>query len=260
VTRGELSNQSWMGGRKTPLQVYGPPKPDVSGLPEDAQGEPFGASGTKDVFDGFARTYNADGAFRILHQGTDIAPPEGGKMIGHDIEKPAPDEAITVYDRDGLKIEAFLVNHSPVEPAYGYRVSYGGRTAVIGGDTVPVPNMVRFSKDADVLIHEGLNHNLDEIPATALEQNGRANQAKIARRVEDYHSAPTAVAKIANEAGVKLLVFTHMVPPLRNALMRHMFMRGVAEARGNGETMMGNDGLLITLPKGSDNIQTKSLL
>jgi len=46
----------------------------------------------------------------------------------------------------------------------------------------------------------------------------------------------------------------------RRANKRGALIRGVAEARGNGETMMGNDGLLITLPKGSDKIQTKSLL
>jgi hypothetical protein len=53
---------------------------------------------------------------------------------------------------------------------------------------------------------------------------------------------------------------THMVPPLRNALMRRMFMRGVAEARGVGDTMLGSDGLLITLPSGSKDITTSSLI
>ena len=257
---GELANQTWMGGRKTPLQVYGPPKPDVTGLPDDGHGQPFGSSGTEDVVDGFARAYNADAAFRILHQGTGIAPPEGGRLIGHDIAKPGPDEAVSVYDHAGLKIEAFLVNHDPVEPAYGYRVSYGGRVAVISGDTVKVPNMARFSKGADVLIHEGLNHSLDEILASALEQNGRADQAKVMRRIVDYHTAPTDAAAIANDAGVKLLVFTHMVPPLNNALMRHMFLRGVKQARGQGDTIMGSDGLLITLPPNSTTITTQNLL
>jgi hypothetical protein len=46
------------------------------------------------------------------------------------------------------------------------------------------------------------------------------------------------------------------VPPLRNALMRKMFMRRVMDARGPG-TMLGKDGLLISLPKGSKDINTK---
>ena len=48
----------------------------------------------------------------------------------------------------------------------------------------------------------------------------------------------------------------HEVPPLRNALMRKMFMRRVKDARGPG-TMLGKDGLLISLPKGSKDINTK---
>ena len=63
----------------------------------------------------------------------------------------------------------------------------------------------------------------------------------------------------AAEAGVPLLVFTHEVPPLRNGLMRRMFMRGVADARGPGKTILGKDGLLISLPKGTKDIQTKNL-
>jgi ribonuclease Z len=42
------------------------------------------------------------------------------------VARPGPDEAVTVHDKDGLKISAFLVNHDPVEPAYGYRIEYAG--------------------------------------------------------------------------------------------------------------------------------------
>lgn len=55
-------------------------------------------------------------------------------MIGHDIPKPGAKEAVPVFDKDGLKIED------------------KGRTAVVSGDTKKVQNMVRFSKDADVLV------------------------------------------------------------------------------------------------------------
>ena len=38
--------------------------------------------------------------------------------------KPGAEEAVTVFNKDGLKIEAFLVSHDPAEPAYGYRITY----------------------------------------------------------------------------------------------------------------------------------------
>ena len=50
-----------------------------------------------------------------------------------------------------------------------------------------------------------------------------------------------------------------MVPPLRNALMRRMFMQGVAAARGSGDTMLASDGLLLTLPAGSGAMTTQQL-
>ena len=256
---GEVATQSWIGGRTVPLEVYGPPAPDAYALPKDAEGESFGTSGTEQVVQGFAQAYNADGAFRIVHHLPEYMPPEGARMIGHDIKKPGPEEAVTVYDKDGLKIQAFLVAHDPAEPAYGYRVDYKGRAAVISGDTKKVQNMVRFAKGADVLVHEALNARMTEMVAASLEQDGKARQAKMTRDTIDYHTTPAEAAGIANEAHVPLLVLTHLVPPLPNALMRHMFLEDVAAARGPGDTMLAKDGLLITLPAGTKDIKTQSL-
>jgi ribonuclease Z len=255
---GEVETQSWLGGRKVPLQVDGPPAPDAKERTTDAEAETFGTSGTEDVVKGFAQAYNADAEFRIA-QGHDLVPTEAARMIGHDVPRPGPEEAVTVYDKGGLKIQAFLVNHDPVEPAYGYRFEYGGRAAVISGDTARVESMVRFSKDADVLVHEALNRDMVEMLASALDASGNARAGTMARQIIAYHTSPVEAAEIAKEAQVPLLVFTHEVPPLRNALMRRMFMRGVNEARGPGDTVLGKDGLLISLPKGSKEITTTNL-
>ncbi len=142
--------------------------------------------------------------------------------------------------RDACKrpggLSAFLVNHDPVEPAYGYHIDYGGRAAVVSGDTKKVPNMVRFSRGADLLVHEALNPDMVEMLASALDQTGNLRAGTVARQVIEYHTTPLEVAEIARDAGVPHLVITHMVPPLRNALMRRMFVRGVAGARGDGDT------------------------
>ena len=255
---GEVATQSWLGGRKVPLDVYGPPAPEPSERTTDAEGEAFGVVGTEDVVKGFAEAYNSDAEFRIA-QGHELVPTEAARMIGHDVARPGPEEAVTVYDKDGLKISAFLVNHDPVEPAYGYRIEYGGRAAVVSGDTARVENMVRFSKGADVLVHEALDRDMVEMLAKALDASGNSRAGTMARQVIAYHTSPVDAAAIAKEAGVPLLVFTHEVPPLRNGLMRRMFMRGVADAHGPGKTILGKDGLLISLPKGSKDIQTKQL-
>jgi ribonuclease Z len=118
---GEVATQSWLGWRKVPLQVYGPPAPEASERVTDAEGETFSVARTEAVVKGFAEAYNSDADFRIA-QGHDLVPTEAARMMGHDVPRPGPEEAVTVYDRDGLKISAFLVNHDPVEPAYGYRI------------------------------------------------------------------------------------------------------------------------------------------
>jgi len=256
---GEVATQSWLGGRQVPLNVYGPPPPQPERT-TDAEGDTFGTSGTEAVVKGFALAYNADAAFRIA-QGQELVPAEGARMIGHNVPEPEPQEAVTVYDQGGLKIEAFRVNHDPAEPAFGYRIDYGGRAAVISGDTTKVRNMVRFSQGADVLVHEGLSNALVEMLATALDQAGNERQGTMARQIMSYHTTPVEAADIAKEAEVPLLVFTHMVPPLRNALMRRMFLAGAEATRGpDGDIMLAKDGLLISLPKGSKEIKTRNLL
>jgi ribonuclease Z len=107
---GQVATQSWLGGRKVPLDVYGPPAPEPSERTTDAEGEAFGVAGTEDVVKGFAEAYNSDAEFRIA-QGHELVPAEGARMIGHDVARPGPEEAVTVYDKDGLKISAFLANH-----------------------------------------------------------------------------------------------------------------------------------------------------
>ncbi len=257
---GEFAVQSWIGGRKAPLDVFGPGKPQEIKPAMDAEGDAYGVSGTADVVRGFALAYDSDSGFRIAHHGADYLAPEGARMLAHEVETPAPGQSVTVFDKDGLKISAFLVNHHPVEPAFGYRIEYQGRVAVVSGDTKKTENVAYFSKGADLLVHEALNADMVTRIAGALDVAGNHRLAKMARDTIGYHTSPVEAAGIAREANVKLLVFSHLVPPLPNALLRHMFMRGVDEARGDGQTQLGYDGMMITLPAGSQDIGLSDLL
>ena len=59
-----------------------------------------------------------------------------------------------VYERNGVTVSAFLVDHVNISPAYGFKVEYGGRVAVISGDTTYSENLIMHSEGADLLIHE----------------------------------------------------------------------------------------------------------
>ena len=256
---GEFAMETWVAGRKVPLQIYGPAKLPSPALPPDSHGREYGTSGVMDVVKGFSMAYDADSGYRILHHGADYLTPDGARLEGHEIPTPKVDELVPVYDRDGLKISAFLVNHHPVEPAYGYRIEYKGRLAVVSGDTIKTESVQRFSENADLLVHEALNPHMIEMIIAGLKKTDQPRLAKMVHDTLSYHTTPVEAAEIANAAHVKLLVFSHVAPPPPNKLAEHMFMEGVAAARGKGGTILGHDGLMITLPGNSDVISTSDL-
>ncbi len=66
-----------------------------------------------------------------------------------------------------------------------------GIKAVYTGDTLPCDNVVKISKESDILIHDGTFMELDE-------SKGK------------YHADVAEAAKIAKKAGVKELILTHL--------------------------------------------------
>lgn len=59
-------------------------------------------------------------------------------------------------EKDGLKITAFEVDHSPVWPAFGHRIDYGGRSVVLSGDTRMMQNLIHQAVGVDLLVDEPL--------------------------------------------------------------------------------------------------------
>lgn len=107
-----------------------------------------------------------------------------------------------VYEDDTVRVTAFEVDHRPVEPAFGYRFDAGGKSVVISGDTRPSQNLIRHAKGADVLVHE----------AYLPEHFDRVDAPEVAARLKRYHTSAEEAGQVAQEAGVKLLVLTHVIP------------------------------------------------
>ena len=256
---GEFAVQSWIAGRKAPLDVWGPAALPAPAPEADDEGHKFGTKTVLDVVDGFVEAYDEDAAYRIIHHGADYLSPNGADMVGHEIPTPKVDELVSVYDRDGLNISAFLVDHGPVKPAYGYRIEYKGRVAVVSGDTKKTESVERFSQNADLLVHEALNADMVNLIVAGLKGSDNQRLSKMAHDTINYHTTPVHAAEIANAAHVKLLVFSHIVPPLPNRLAEHMFLEGVGAARGKGGTDVGHDGMMITMPGNSEAISTSDL-
>ena len=128
-----------------------------------------------------------------------------------------------VIDEGGVKVTAFRVDHTPVDPAVGYRFDYG------------------------------------ELLTRGAEAAGRKNIAKITRDILTYHASPVDVAEVARDAGVGFLLYYHIVPPLPLAPLEDAFLEGV-DAVYDGPFAVGRDGTAIHLPVGSDAIDVEQRL
>lgn len=159
--------------RKVPLEVWGP-------------------AGTSDML----RHLEAAFAFDI-HMRRDVDESfsaDGIKVLAHDISEGK------VYEQQGVAVTAFRVSHGRVDPSYGYRVSYAGRSVAISGDTSPSDSLVAACKGVDVLIHEAIDADLLQ----KLVPDEQRRQAIVAR-----HTTPEQAAQIFSRVSPRLALFSH---------------------------------------------------
>jgi ribonuclease Z len=237
---GELHLQTWAGGRREPLAVYGGP-------------------GVEGVVAGFNQAYALDQGYRTEHHGEKVMPSTTWGMVAHTVEldgepTPALDRRAVVYDDGALKITALEVDHAPIAPAYAYRFDYRGRSAVVTGDLKNHPPLVDGAAGADLLLSEAISRTMTQSLEDAAHSVERERTAAIMHDVQDYHISPEEAAAIANDAGVKLLVFYHLLPAPDGFLPRQLFAQGVDAVR-RGDWTMADDGSLYTLPLGSRDIR-----
>jgi ribonuclease Z len=156
----------------------------------------FGPKGTKNMMTHLARAYEFDVRERVSDKTS--------SATGVAINTEEINEGI-VFDSGGVKITAFLVDHAPVKPAFGYRIDFAGRSVVLSGDTRPSENLVRYSKGVDLLIHEVVS---PEILA-------RLNfPPALAKTIVDYHTTPEQAGEIFSRAKPKMAVFSHIIQPI----------------------------------------------
>jgi ribonuclease Z len=121
-------------------------------------------------------------------------PPDGVKLESTEIEEGV------VYEAGGVTISAFKVDHGGEQlEAYGYRIDYGGRSAVLSGDTTFNENLINHSQGVDLLVHE-VTHGMGD----GVE---RANLERIRRN----HTIPEDAGIVFSRTKPKLAVYTHIL-------------------------------------------------
>jgi ribonuclease Z len=147
-----------------------------------------------------------------------------------------------IYDDGQLKVTVFQVEHWPVKAAVGYRFDYNGKSVVISGDTKKHPNIVKYSRNADLLVHEAFSSFL-------LEQAKKKypGRAKTIDAIQGYHTSTLDVAKMAQDAHVKHVVLTHLMPaPSQTWYFNKLFIRGMDQYY-SGDITVGRDLMAFSL-------------
>lgn len=212
----------WLGGpwarRITPFQIIGP-------------------TGTKELMANLERAYAADIKTRMADE---RYPVEGIKVIADEFTAGG-----VVYDKDGVRVTAFEVDHGDeIKPAYGYRIDFKGRSAVISGDTRFNQNVIKFGTGTDLLIHE--------VAAVRPE----LLKDKQVERVMAHHTSPQEAGAVFSRAAPKLAVYTHLVLLARPGVKALSTGELVAQTRETyqGPLVVGED--LMAFEIGDSGVKT----
>lgn len=209
---GNLVLLAWAAGLRTRVDAWGPPP-------------------LKKMTRRFLQMNAYDIATRIADEGrVPLAP----LVHVHELSK----GGIVMHD-ENVKVTAALVHHPPVVPAFGYRFDGRARSIVISGDTAPSDNLIELARGADVLVHDALyapavDRLVAEVP----------NATRLRESIMSHHTTAEDAGRVAQAAGVKTLVLSHLVPAEDPAVTDQMWI-DAARVHFRGPVIVGKDLLEV---------------
>lgn len=237
---GYLNNISWLSGRKGPLTLYGP-------------------YGVKTIASALNKLYSLDTLFRGTNR-------QGLLDVNKALIKPklisVPDTGVgkPVLKTNALSLSPFRVNHEPVYPAVGYVIQYKACKVVISGDTNVMKNLAATAKNADVLINEAFSNNLGNMIKQNIEtQTDPKIGLEYFKQTAHYHSNTLDIAKMAEEANVKQVILTHLVPAIPTTQSaKEAFIKGMSDSYKGPITVVDDrDELILSSEGGKCTVQYK---
>jgi ribonuclease Z len=201
----------WVLGRRTPLEVYGPP-------------------GIKAMSEHVLEAYRADFETRIKDS-KETGFTAGSSTQGHQVNAHEITASGVVYKDANITVTAFSTKHSM--DSYGYRFDTPDRSIVISGDTNPTQATIDACHGCDVLIHEVFT--LEFL----------AKRPDFQNYASRYHTSTVQLAELATKAKPGLLILYHAsiswrpaVDPVRSTpaeLLNEM------TSRYSGHVVVGRD-------------------
>jgi ribonuclease Z len=203
---GDVYLMGWVLGRTQPLTIRGP-------------------TGTQALMTHTAQALEIDIASRAAN---------GRQLPTYSVTEITPG---VVYERDGLSVRAFEVDHT-VKPAYGYRIEYAGHSAVFSGDTRYSENLIAQAKGVDVLVHEVVAAGTNPTPQQ--------------RYVLAGHTQPAEAGRVFEQVRPKLAVYTHV---LLLAGASAADVMAATQRAYNGRVEMGVDLMTIEISDAGVRVQ-----
>jgi len=140
-----------------------------------------------------------------------------------------------IYQDTSVKVTALAVPHFKI-PSFAYRFDSRDRSIVISGDTKFFEPLADLAKGADILVHEAIY-----LPGFAAPPyNMPEPMLKMATTV---HTTPEQAGQIAEKAGVKTLVLSHLIPG--ESTTPDEIWRAEAAKHFAGEIIVGKDLMVI---------------
>jgi ribonuclease Z len=170
----DLYLTGWLNGKRDqPLEVWGP-------------------TGTKPMMEHLEKAFDVDIRIRLYD---DRAPLYGITVQVHEIAEGV------IYERNGVKVTAFEVDHPPMKPAFGYRIDHGDHSVVISGDTLFSENLIRHAQN--VVDHESL--------VRAHYAADRINT------IMNHHTTAEKAGELFARTKPRLAVYSHIILPAATA-------------------------------------------
>jgi ribonuclease Z len=153
--------------------------------------EVWGAAGIARITASMRDTYIDDIQIRLADE---KIPAAGTQILAHEFSADG-----VVFERNGVRVTAFAVNHGPlIKPAYGYRVDFAGRSVLLSGDTRFDENLIAHGAGVDLLIHE-----VAVAPKPLLD-------APWVKAIIDHHTTPEEAGVVFSRTKPRMAVFSHI--------------------------------------------------
>jgi ribonuclease Z len=174
----------WMNGRYTPLHIYGP----TGSRPE---------LGTKAFVENQVKAWAWD-----IEGRKGSFPDAGGRALVKEFDYK---KVQVIYDENGVKVTQFPAIHA-LDGSVSFRMEWGKRSFVFGGDSAPNNWYIEHAKGAEVAVHECF-----------YTPEGLANAMDIGMKEATYissyvHTPPAGFGKIMSAVRPRLAVGYHIWP------------------------------------------------